>query len=131
VEDVHSDAMLIAWALKEHQVQEELLVVDDGDAAIDVFDLADAAQNALCPDLLLLDLNLTRRTGLEILERLRNSSRCPNIPVIVVTSSDLPSDRDMASSLGVVEYFQKPMDLDQYMKIGLFIKEVLRKQQLL
>jgi CheY-like chemotaxis protein len=130
VEDIHSDAMLIVLALQEHQVKHQVLVVSDGEAAIDIFELADSDQKAPCPELLLLDLNLPRRTGLEILERVRNTSRCRDIPVIVITTSDLPSDRALAESLGAVEYFQKPMNLEEYMKIGLSIRNVLRKRSL-
>jgi CheY-like chemotaxis protein len=128
VEDNHSEAMLIVRALQEHQVENELLVVNDGEAAIDIFELADSDRNAPCPELLLLDLNLTRRTGAEILEQVRNTSRCREMPVIVITSSGLPSDRAPAESLGAVEYFQKPMDLEEYMKIGLSVREALRKR---
>jgi CheY-like chemotaxis protein len=68
-------------------------------------------------DHLLLDLNLPRRTGTEVLRRLRQSPRCGHIPVVILTSSDAPKDREYANRLAADSYFRKPSDLKEFMKI--------------
>lgn len=82
-------------------------------------------ENALCPALVLLDLNLPKVTGIEVLRALRSSSRCSRIPVIVVTSSAAETDRYAAQQLGAEGYFQKPTELTAYMELAELIKRVL------
>ena len=69
------------------------------------------------PSLLLLDLNLPRRSGTEVLQRLRQSPTCGNIPVVILTSSDAPKDRESAEQLAADCYFRKPSDLNEFLKI--------------
>ena len=82
---------------------------------------------ALCPDVLLLDLNLPKASGHQVLEKLRAQSKCIDTPVIVVTSSDAPQDREKAARLGAAYYFRKPTDFEEFMMLGAVIKDLTMK----
>jgi two-component system, response regulator len=73
----------------------------------------------------LLDLNLPRISGLEVLRRLRSSGRCRETPVIVVTSSSAAEDRLATQRLGINAYFEKPADLASYRELAEVIRKVL------
>ncbi len=77
----------------------------------------DAADQA-GPDLLLLDLNVPRRTGDEVLRRIKRSPKCAHIPVVVITSSDSREDHEAAMDLGADEYFRKPSNLKEFMALS-------------
>ena len=124
-EDNRADVTLVREALKLHELACELQVVEDGELAVGVFDRVDADEGARCPDLLLLDLNLPKVNGEEVLVHLQESTRCARIPVIVITSSDSAKDRAMAQRMGAAKYFRKPSDLGEFMSLGALIKGVL------
>jgi DNA-binding response OmpR family regulator len=65
-----------------------------------------------------LDLNLPKVGGEAVLERVRSSPACKGVKVIVVSSSDAPSDRKRVMELGANEYFRKPSSLEQFMEFG-------------
>ncbi|HYP08920.1 MAG TPA: response regulator [Bryobacteraceae bacterium] len=114
-EDNPADVYLIQEALRRHGLQFHLTVADDGEKALSI--LAGGGEY----DLLLLDLNMPKRSGGEILEMLRGLS----VPIVILTSSDSPSDRKMAARLGVTHYIQKPTELDDFLAIGGMIKAIL------
>lgn len=124
-EDNGGDTFLIQEALQQHNLTPQLKTVDNGESMILLIDEFDKEDSPACPDLILLDLNLPKRSGDEVLKHLRKSSRCPSTPVIVMTSSDSQEDRERATGLGVSAYFRKPSDLDGFMEIGLLIRQVL------
>jgi DNA-binding response OmpR family regulator len=76
-------------------------------------------------DLILLDLNLPRCSGGELLQRLRDSAYWKNTPVIVLTSSNSPRDRAQALTQGAAHYFCKPTDLAGFMTLGQVVKNVM------
>ena len=78
-----------------------------------------------CPDLVLLDLNLPKGDGMDFLKALRESQKCKKTIVIVVTSSDSPRDRARAAEMGAARYFRKPCDLDDFLRLGGVVMEVL------
>jgi two-component system, chemotaxis family, response regulator Rcp1 len=125
VEDNKADIALIRKALRHGRVSAELHDLDDGEKAIKFFEKADAHPEAPCPDLVLLDINMPRYKGGEILRRLRASPRCGKSLVLVVTSSDSERDREEMDSLGANGYFRKPSDFDEFMKLGQLVKELL------
>lgn len=127
IEDNPADAFLVQEAVARHAGTAELMVFRDGEAAIRLVDRADADEAALCPALILLDLNLPTKTGEEILAHVRRSRRCAHVPVVVVTSSDSPEDRERAYFLGADRYFRKPPDYDEFMQIGKIVSEMLAK----
>jgi len=102
----------------------DIHVASDGQKAIDFITNADADPAAPCPHLLLLDLNLPKKDGFEVLERLRASERCKNIPVLIMTSSNSPSDQARASELGAM-YFRKPPNYDEFLKLGGVLKRLI------
>jgi CheY-like chemotaxis protein len=128
-EDNPGDVFLVRRALEKHGLQAvELVVVEDGQAALRYIESVDTDDSKISPDLALLDLNLPRATGSRILSRIRQSRRCKGIPIIIVTSSDSPLDRDAASQLGATGYFQKPGDLAGYMNLGRIVRDALDGQ---
>lgn len=128
-EDNPGDVFLVRRALEKHGLLEvELVVVEDGQAALRYIERVDADDSVACPNLALLDLNLPRATGSRILTRIRQSRRCGGIPIIIVTSSDSPLDRDAASQLGASAYFQKPGDLAGFMRLGQIVRDALDGQ---
>ena len=123
VEDNQADASLVREALEEYSVTCELVVITNGESAIEFMENTEADQT-VCPDLVILDLNLPRRAGQEVLTCIRGS-RCRRIPVIVLTSSDSQKDRDEAARLGASRYFQKPSHLSDFLEMGNIFKTML------
>jgi len=124
-EDNPGDVFLVRRALEKHGLQVDLIVVEDGQAAIRYIERVDGDDSVGSPELAMLDLNLPRATGSRILSRIRQSRRCSDIPIIIVTSSDSPLDRDAAAQLGATEYFQKPGDLAGFMQLGQVVRDAL------
>lgn len=116
---------LVRRALEKNDLPARLIVVEDGQAAISFIEAADADDSADCPDLVLLDLNLPRATGSRVLKRIRQSPRCANTPIIIITSSDSPLDRESSANLGATGYFQKPGDLAGFMRLGQVVRNAL------
>jgi len=125
IEDAEPDVFLVREALKTAGLNFELSVLDDGEKAIEFIDRLDANHADDCPQLVLLDLNLPKRTGDQILDYMRHSQRCKDIPVVVVTSSDSPRDRAAAARLGATRYFRKPSRLDEFMQLGPIVRELV------
>jgi CheY-like chemotaxis protein len=115
VEDNPDDAELIAHAFKKAGVMNPLVVVDDGDKAIDYLhgraDYSDRTATPL-PGLFLLDLKLPRRSGFEVLEAIRANRQTRNTPVVVLTSSNQQNDIERAYDLGANSYLVKPVGRD-------------------
>ncbi len=116
--------MLVREAIKAEGLQIEVHIVPDGEQAIDFIAHAEQDPEALSPDVALLDLNLPRVDGFEVLRRLRNSKKYENIPVLIVTSSDSAADREQAASLNA-GYFRKPVTYGEFLGIGRFLKQFL------
>ena len=123
-EDNKGDVQLVRLALAEHGVQHELHVAHDGEQATALLAGTDPSEEG-CFDLVLLDLNLPRVDGPQILSLLRRHPCCGQTPVIVVSSSNAPTDRTRISELGIDHYFQKPSDLEEFMKLGEVVQQVL------
>jgi CheY-like chemotaxis protein len=128
-EDNHADVLLVQEAIELHSVPIDLHIVNDGDQAVKFIERADTDPEAPCPELLILDLNLPKRDGQEVLHRVRASGKCRDIPVLILTSSQLSKDRDELSKLGANRYFRKPSSYDQFMKVGEVVKEILKELQ--
>jgi CheY-like chemotaxis protein len=123
-DDNPSDVYLIREALREHSVDCTLRVVSDGKEAMGIIaGETDADTGAI--RLIILDLNLPRHDGIEILQRLRESSRLEGVPVVVLTSSDSPRDRVQANDLGATRYLRKPSSLEEFLNLGAIFKDLL------
>jgi chemotaxis family two-component system response regulator Rcp1 len=125
VEDSKADLYLIRQAISAAEVNAAVVVVDDGHQAVEFIDKAEASQGVPYPDLVLLDLNLPKKAGIEVLRHIRNSSACKNALVLVVTSSDSARDREAVKALGFNGYFRKPSVYAEFMKLGPMIRELL------
>ena len=130
VEDNRTDVLLVEEAIEQQGLPIELYIVDDGEKACEFLEQADREPAAVRPDVLVLDLNLPKRTGREVLACLRRTSVCRDIPVLIVTSSDSSKERDELMRLGVARYFRKPPSYDEFMKLGSVLQEVLDEYKL-
>ncbi len=125
IEDSDSDVFLIREAINSAQIGAEVHVIADGQAATQFIDDIDRSQELHAADLVLLDLNLPKKNGDEVLRHLRASQRSRDAIVLIVSSSDAPRDRDAVSSLSVAGYFRKPSAYLEYMKLGPMIRSLL------
>ena len=125
VEDNPGDVFLVQQALEEHQIEHKLQVAKDGAEALDL--LARMGQPP-CPDFLLLDLNLPKVDGSQVLTAFRQHPQCAETPVIVVSSSDALRDRTRLTALGIAHYFRKPTDLEAFLHLGAVVREVVEKE---
>jgi chemotaxis family two-component system response regulator Rcp1 len=125
-EDNRADLFLIREALA--QLDAELHVAGDGEEAIRYLARIEADPAALCPDLVILDINLPKHKGNEVLEALRGNPRCRQTPVLVVTTSDSQCDREMMDQLGTDGYFRKPSEYVEFMKLGEVARLLLDKK---
>ncbi len=123
-EDNPADVYLIRAALEEHGIDLPLQVAADGREVLQIIGRLEAVAETQL-NLIILDLNLPRHDGIEILQRLRGSERLAHIPVVVLTSSDSPRDRILASELGAASYLRKPSSLEQFLGLGAVFKDLL------
>ena len=123
VEDNPGDVRLTQEAFKEGQIQNTIHVVNDGVQAMDFLaqrgDYADAPR----PDIVLLDLNLPRKNGDEVLEEIRDDPSLRPIPVVVLTSSQAEEDIVKSYELCANAYLTKPVDPDDFTGIMRTFKE--------
>ncbi len=126
-EDNQADVYLVRRSLEEHGIGHELRTVQDGEDALRF--IAQMGSGVRCPELVLLDLNLPKVSGSEILQQLRANPECAHVPVIVLTSSDSPDDRGDTVRLGARAYFRKPMQLDAFLQLGELVRRVLGEER--
>ncbi|HYP14737.1 MAG TPA: response regulator, partial [Bryobacteraceae bacterium] len=123
-EDNRGDVLLVREALELGGFTFDLTVRVDGEQASVYFEQIE--QGAVpVPDLVLLDLNLPKRTGEILLAHIRQSSVLRDVPVVVVTSSDAPRDRQMVARLGASAYFRKPSSYDDFMQLGSVVRALI------
>ncbi|HLK47041.1 MAG TPA: response regulator [Bryobacteraceae bacterium] len=125
-EDNPADVYLIREALREHGVECPLRVVWDGKEVLEFLTGQTERSNL---GLIILDLNLPRHDGIEVLQRLRETAALSEVPVVVLTSSDSPRDRVVASELGASCYLRKPSGLEQFLSLGGVFKNLLSSKQ--
>jgi chemotaxis family two-component system response regulator Rcp1 len=125
VEDDSADVFLISEAIHNANSDVELEVVNDGDKAIRFFEKVDGDDSLACPALVILDINLPKKHGGQVLQQMRKTRRCSSALVLVVTSSDSARDRETMAKLGANGYFRKPSDYEHFMQLGGLVKELL------
>jgi CheY-like chemotaxis protein len=124
-EDNLGDVLLVRDALKSHKVPHQLHVVRDGEEALAFMDRMGEPGEIPCPDVMLLDLNLPKVDGPEVLSKFRRHPQCAETPVIVITSSDAQRDRERMAQFRIARYFRKPSDLEAFLKLGAVVLEVV------
>jgi CheY-like chemotaxis protein len=125
VEDNVGDVELVREALDSSGLLYVLEVAADFEYARNCIEgIGDTSH---CPDVILMDLNLPKGSGWDLLRILRAHPKGGKVPVVVVSSSNSPSDRMRAPEFRVADYFRKPADIDEFMKLGPLIKNVLER----
>jgi len=118
-EDNPADVYLLKEALAvESSDAVDVIVAQDGEEAMDFVERRGAFQHTATPDLIVLDLNLPKSDGSDVLRSIRESSVLSSVPVVILTSSDSPRDRAAVESLGANHYITKPSDLDAFLALG-------------
>ena len=123
VEDNPGDARLAAEALKENKVRNNLYHVKDGVEAMRFLRKQAEYADAPLPDLVLLDLNLPRKDGHEVLKEMKGDAKLRLIPVVVLTTSAAERDLIKSYNLHANAYVVKPMSLDQFVEVVQAIEE--------
>lgn len=120
VEDNEDDVFALRWALRKAQIDLSVQIAGDGQQAIDylagVGVYADRRLHPL-PGLVLLDLKLPYRTGTEVLAWIRERPTLDEIPIVVLSGSDEPRDREHVSALGARDYLVKPPTAEDLRRI--------------
>ena len=115
VEDNRGESLLMIESLKEHRAVGSISVVEDGEEAMAFLRREGIYSNAPRPDLILLDLNMPRKDGRQVLREIKVDPKLRRIPVIIVSSSDAPEDIAKTYELGANAYLSKPVDLDEFL----------------
>lgn len=116
VEDNPGDVRLTQEVLKEGKIHNHMHVVEDGEKAIAFLNRTEPYNHAPLPNLVLLDLNLPRRNGLEVLRMIKTNEALKHIPVVVFTTSQAEEDVISAYNLYANCYITKPIDLEQFIR---------------
>lgn len=117
VEDNPGDARLAVEALKENKVRNNLHHVKDGVEAMDFLHRRGAYAGAPLPDLILLDLNMPRKDGREVLKEIKDDPRLRLVPVVVLTTSAAERDLVQTYDSHANAYVMKPIDLDRFIEV--------------
>ncbi len=117
VEDSPSDTELTVEALKEAKIQNHLSIVEDGVDAMDFLRRRGRFAGAPRPDFIMLDLNLPRKDGREVLAEMKSDPDLKAIPVVVLTTSSAEQDVHRAYQLDANCYITKPVDFDQFLNV--------------
>ena len=125
IEDNAPDVFLLDRALKRQDVRFELVHLLSGAEALAFVRRQGTFADAVVPSLILLDLNLSKYTGEDILREIRSARHLDRVPVCVWSSSRSPRDEALLKELGIAQFITKPAGLDQFMEIGKVIKDLL------
>lgn len=123
VEDSPGDVRLTREALREGKVRNNLHVVPDGVEAVAFLRRAGSYADVPRPDLILLDLNLPKKGGREVLEDIKSDPDLMRIPVVILTTSQAEQDVLESYRLRANAYVTKPVDLDQFLRVVKSIEE--------
>jgi CheY-like chemotaxis protein len=122
VEDNPADIEITRRALEKGQVMNELIVARDGQEALDILFAAKNGE-ARCPGLILLDLNLPKVDGREVLEKIKTDPKLKRIPVVILTVSNQDKDVARCYDAGVNTYITKPIQFDDFLRAVATIDE--------
>jgi len=125
IEDNTSDVFLLERALNTQDLRFELMHLVDGGEALAFIRREGSYADAQTPELILVDLNLSRYSGEDVLREIRDAKHLAGVPVCAWSSSQSQRDRARLMDLGVARFVTKPSGLDQFMEIGKLIKDLL------
>ena len=131
VEDSLMDARVTIEALRSGNLQHRLTLVRDGDEAVQFLRQEGRFARAPRPDLILLDLMLPKRTGLEVLAELSDNFELKQIPVVVLTASDDEDDKSRCTFYDVNSYIHKPVNLHKFLTVVKELKRCWREDVIL
>ena len=117
MEDNPGDIRLIVEVLKEGKIHNHLSVVEDGEEALAYLRREGRYQDVILPDIILLDLNLPKISGTEVLAEIKKDPMLKHIPVIILTTSEAEQDILKAYDLHANCYITKPVNLDQFLTV--------------
>ncbi len=117
VEDNPGDVELVKEALADGKMRNEMYVASDGVEAMKFLKRQDQYSGVECPDLILLDLNLPKKSGREVLQEIKSDPDLKFIPVVILTSSKAEEDVIKSYNLHANCYITKPVDFEQFMKV--------------
>jgi CheY-like chemotaxis protein len=117
VEDNEGDVGLIEEVFEDAKIRNNLHVVEDGEDAILFLRGEGQFSGAPRPDIILLDLNLPKKDGREVLEEIKEDDDLKNIPIVVLTTSKAEEDILKSYNLHSNAYITKPVDFDQFIKV--------------
>ncbi len=123
VEDNEADRRLLALAIDTLGTKVELRTASDGEQALGILEHASTGQSRR-PDLVVLDLNLPRYTGLEVLASIRKNPDLRGTKVVVLTSSDSATDKAESEALGIAAYLLKPLYFNDYVSLAAKLLEM-------
>ncbi|MEC3982511.1 response regulator [Amycolatopsis sp. H20-H5] len=117
VEDDPGDVLMTQEAFEHHKIRNSLSVVADGVEALQYLRREPPYENATRPGLILLDLNLPRKDGREVLAEVKNAPELRSIPVVVLTTSEAEEDILRSYDLHANAYVTKPVDFDRFVEV--------------
>jgi CheY-like chemotaxis protein len=118
VEDNEPEQLIMKEAFKEARVHHDLYTVKDGIEALDFLRMTGIFHNAPKPDLIILDLNMPRKNGLEVLSDIKNNPRWEHIPILIFSNSEFSKDICKCYTLGVNAYLSKPADFQGFIDLA-------------
>jgi CheY-like chemotaxis protein len=121
IEDNEGDILLTREALQDSKITNTVNVIRDGEAAIDFF--SNLVSKEELPDLILLDINLPKKSGHEVLVYLKNNEKFKRIPVIILTTSSSEKDITLSYKNYANCFITKPMDVTEFMQVIIKIEE--------
>jgi signal transduction histidine kinase len=128
IDDNPADVRLFKLALSEAALDCQLTVIEDGEEALTFVSQAAAGLNGGVPDAMVLDAHLPKRDGIEVLEAMAASPVFASVPAVVWSSGSSPDERENFKRFSSVTYMDKPTRLEEFLRVGLGVKELLRGQ---
>jgi two-component system, chemotaxis family, response regulator Rcp1 len=114
VEDNQGEVRLVVETFKEGKIEHEMHVAHDGEEAINFLLKNGKYKDAPRPDVIILDINLPKKSGFEVLKVVRNTQGIQDVPVVILTASGSEQDVIRSKELDVNKYIVKPIDYDRF-----------------
>jgi DNA-binding response OmpR family regulator len=129
IEDNPADVDLLRRAFSAAHFDCDLMLLEDGAEALEFIRHLESDDAVTAPDLAVLDWNLPKNDGLEVLQAMRDCAAFAAVPVAVLSSSASGSERERIEAMGIGRYITKPPDLDQFLEIGRVLRDLVPFRQ--